>query len=528
MHSKMDGATTKGSKNGGVSMSEEERREKIRQGLILKKECDRKALAVVEKLLDPVDREWFRSAAFYLNASYYNDVVEERGCIDICGYPLCQKEVKKKSQKYHISTRHNKVFDITERKKFCSNTCFKSSEYYKEQILTSPLWLREPSDQDPVVFYDEINNREQPKVTSSQGTEVEFFKTVLTEEIEGKRDAHGDVRKGPSEPSGEDVSFLSDKLDRLKMDSFASDASAYKPCTSTVHRDKSGTNDSKNSLAKVEKFLEEWFTIDTYRLLRGDDYVRQVLVENECTVENVVAAVGVEQPQQTFEFRSKYIQLCRNLDLRDLEDDAEDQEAMDGGTSEAGGGDGDPFVRMRLEAAVERLKIASYLRGKTEYEQEEEPKNKIKEVGNIREREEAAAAEPRIPLVDKYAQEALRRRVVHEQLDRVLPDLLQLLGILRRDINEALAKFVFSLALTAENIVLKPEEWTLAAIFLLKMISFQDPRTRGSMKSQASSKYLKMVLLSYGVNGEDYIEEKIETFHSNIHSLLFKLKKPTI
>ena len=161
------------------------------------------------------------------------------------------------------------------------------------------------------------------------------------------------------------------------------------------------------------------FTIDTYRLLRGDDYVRQVLVENECTVENVVAVVGVEQPQQTFEFRSKYIQLCRNLDLRDLEDDAEDQEAMDGGTSEAGGGDGDPFVRMRLEAAVERLKIASYLRGKTEYEQEEEPKNKIKEVGNIREREEAAAAEPRIPLVDKYAQEGLRRRVVHEQLDRV-------------------------------------------------------------------------------------------------------------
>ena len=102
-----------------------------------------------------------------------------------------------------------------------------------------------------------LTNREQPKVTS-QGTEVEFFKTVLTEEIEGKGDAHGDVRKGPSEPSGEDVSLLSDKLDRLKMDSFASDASAYKPCTSTVHRDKSGTNDLKNSLAKVEKFLQEW------------------------------------------------------------------------------------------------------------------------------------------------------------------------------------------------------------------------------------------------------------------------------
>ena len=70
MHSKMDGATTKGSKNGGVSMSEDERREKIRQGLILKKECDRKALAVVEKLLDPVDREWFRSAVRFTKSCF--------------------------------------------------------------------------------------------------------------------------------------------------------------------------------------------------------------------------------------------------------------------------------------------------------------------------------------------------------------------------------------------------------------------------------------------------------------------------
>ena len=31
-------------------------------GLLLKKECDAKALQIVERLLDPVDREWFRSA----------------------------------------------------------------------------------------------------------------------------------------------------------------------------------------------------------------------------------------------------------------------------------------------------------------------------------------------------------------------------------------------------------------------------------------------------------------------------------
>ena len=43
------------------------------------------------------------------------------------------------------------------------------------------------------------------------------------------------------------------------------------------------------------------------------------------------------------------------------------------------------------------------------------------------------------------------------------------MGILRGDINEILGKLVFSFDLTAENVVLKPEEWTLVAIFLLKM-----------------------------------------------------------
>lgn len=46
-------------------------------------------------------------------------------------------------KQYHISTVANKVYDITDRKKFCSNLCFKASNYLKEQLLTSPLWLRD-------------------------------------------------------------------------------------------------------------------------------------------------------------------------------------------------------------------------------------------------------------------------------------------------------------------------------------------------------------------------------------------------
>lgn len=65
----------------------------------------------------------------------------------LCGYPLCDitlADIPK--QQYIISKTQNKVFDITERKKFCSNKCYKSSVYLKEQILTTPLWVRKEDD----------------------------------------------------------------------------------------------------------------------------------------------------------------------------------------------------------------------------------------------------------------------------------------------------------------------------------------------------------------------------------------------
>ncbi|XP_065531450.1 putative RNA polymerase II subunit B1 CTD phosphatase RPAP2 isoform X3 [Lathamus discolor] len=46
-------------------------------------------------------------------------------------------------QKYRISTKTNRVYDITERKCFCSNFCYKASKYFEAQISQSPVWMRE-------------------------------------------------------------------------------------------------------------------------------------------------------------------------------------------------------------------------------------------------------------------------------------------------------------------------------------------------------------------------------------------------
>ena len=86
---------------------------------------------------------------------------------------------------------------------------------------------------------------------------------------------------------------------------------------------KKNNNQDIPPLVKVEESLTAWYTIDTLRLIKGDDFVRQVLRENGCTVSSVVAAVGISPAEGNVnmcsEFREKYIQLCRRLDLQDLE-----------------------------------------------------------------------------------------------------------------------------------------------------------------------------------------------------------------
>lgn len=86
----------------------------------------------------------------HINQAYYNDIIVERAITKLCGYPLCLEELgEQPKQQYKISLVHNKVYDITERKDYCSNVCYKASLYLKEQILTTPLWVRKSDDTIP-------------------------------------------------------------------------------------------------------------------------------------------------------------------------------------------------------------------------------------------------------------------------------------------------------------------------------------------------------------------------------------------
>ena len=69
------------------------------------------------------------------------------------------------------------------------------------------------------------------------------------------------------------------------------------------------------------------------------------------------------------------------------------------------------YEQLRKDAASQELKIVSYISGKTEIPNDAD----VLKSSN----DENAERMTHLPLVDKHAQGALRRRIVHEQLDRV-------------------------------------------------------------------------------------------------------------
>ncbi|KAJ7411119.1 putative RNA polymerase II subunit B1 CTD phosphatase RPAP2 [Pitangus sulphuratus] len=164
-------------------------------------EFEKKALSIVEQLLEEnITEEFLLNSGKCITPSHYKDVVDERSIIKLCGYPLCQNKLENvPKQKYKISTKTNRVYDITERKCFCSNFCYRASKYFEAQISKSPVWMREEDNgrsgeevklRDEVIKASDIENPgipSEPCEAGSHGTasdsssdnEQEFISSVL-------------------------------------------------------------------------------------------------------------------------------------------------------------------------------------------------------------------------------------------------------------------------------------------------------------------------------------------------------------
>ncbi|XP_060810672.1 putative RNA polymerase II subunit B1 CTD phosphatase RPAP2 [Amyelois transitella] len=472
---------------------EEMTKEQIREAIVKKRVCNAKAQTIVESLLEKVVTEsYFLQCLPDINQSHFEDVIEERAIIHLCGYPLCQNALSEKDipkQKYRISMKTNKVYDITARKTFCSNSCYRAAKFVKKQMLTSPLWFREyeeipafhllPSDTVGSLGLEvdvSIIEKIEVKSDKSQFSSINDFATASLNEmtdtgneltnIEAKvivknvndcennnssSSSIGNLLKMSSEYSKEFVTSSVKHNQSLNINSVESQQGTQsnvsnqsnKEFTKRVQRKHNPLNivgdiiekpekkidpilaqkpdnipkaqsKPKNVIKKcqpavtvltieVEKRLAEWFTLDTLLLLFGEEKVREMVADKgECIKEYLNNyANSIAYNANTYD---QYQALCRKLNMLELEDRQFDAQTLQRELKPL-----PDYSMLQEESKKMQLKVRAYFAGEMtipDVSQEEQDTTPAEEESRPR----------HLPLVDKNAQNALRRRIVCEHL----------------------------------------------------------------------------------------------------------------
>lgn len=554
---------------------EEMTKEQIREAIYKKRECNAKAQNIVENLLENiVNQEYFLKCLPDINQTHFEDVIEERSILHLCGFPLCNKTLSEKDipkQKYRISIKTNKVYDITVRKSFCSNICYKSAMHVKKQMLTSPLWFRE---------YEEIPKFHLLPVDSigSLGQEVDLG---LTEKIMLKSDKQtfASINDFTSATLHEIDNYQaiqneimskthSNEINKNTIKSIdssneLSNAKGNKPCDSASNQQNNNiiqetiknAENSKNDIIEkkktpqklnplnivgeivekpekkvdpillnlapenekqvnndnrkqtiqkkqvavtaiaieVEKCLAEWFTIDTLLFLFGEEKVKEMVADKgQCIKEYLQNySKSIFYNSNTYD---QYQALCRKLNMLELEDKKYDLQTLTRELKPL-----PDYSILKEESKKMQLKVRAFFAGETNIPDikhiESEPPN---------ENENST----QLPLVDKNAQNALRRRIVCKHLNKVLPDLLKSLGLLTLTVSSDIRLLVNTFKLKPNNIMFKPIQWMLIAIVFIKLLSIKDQRLEHLLEQPMAYQHMQLLLLSYKQDG-GYLERLI-------------------
>ncbi|XP_012547826.1 putative RNA polymerase II subunit B1 CTD phosphatase RPAP2 [Bombyx mori] len=548
-------------------------KEQIQQAIIKKRECNSKAQHIVESFLEnSINEVYFLKCLPDLNQSHFEDVIEERSIISLCGYPLCSNTLSKKDipkQKYRISMKTNKVYDITVRKSFCSNSCYKSAMHIKKQMLTSPLWFREYE------IIPQFNLLPMNSADGCMGQEIDvsiidrvkvelenkpfvvtngFVKATLRDMASnnGKDDVYNKATEEQNEQNFK-LSTESTELDEKEMkhkDSVnkASEGKSYilnsesnsvqtqkylqeKSCPVSVKSEntdkmkkavynpmnivgdiiekpekkidltllsaKDEQNNASSSLSQekkkekkplvtvliveVEKCLAEWFTLDTLIFLYGEEKVREMVSDKEDSVKEYLKNFT----KGTFYNSTAYDQyqaLCRKLNMLELEDKRYDAKTMQREMKPL-----PDYTILQEESKKIQLKVKAFFAGQTEIP-EPEPEEK-----NTQSDENFTA----LPLVDKNSQNALRRRIVCQHLNKTLPDILRCLGLLSLAISTEVRLLVNTFKLKANNIMFKPIQWTMITIIFIKLLSLRDVHLAHLLEQPMAYQHIQLLLLSY-------------------------------
>ncbi|KAH7642648.1 hypothetical protein HUG17_5695 [Dermatophagoides farinae] len=335
-----------------------------------------KCLKIVQKYIECFDNDGnqiqfivkeFLDDCHYLTKSYYEDLTIERASIDFCGYTLCTNRLSKTSknqfklnQIYHI--HQNKVYDITRRKNFCSNQCFKQSEHIKDQLSSEPYFMRKNDDDQfhQIKLYDghdykcgdefklitlenksngEQKSKLQNSVLKNEKTiesklsapylkEEEFnelkekFRNFNIQEKFANQTEISTKFSNKNQNNEEQEQLLLDEIDRMSI----STASSISDLSMKSTNSKRGMLKKRKFYENIVKKISSWITDDTRNLLKINAVKQNSIPQLPEIVDNVE-----DDEKKLQRYRWQYIRLCARLNEEEIEDEKYDRMVCDSG-----------------------------------------------------------------------------------------------------------------------------------------------------------------------------------------------------
>ncbi|KAL0273014.1 UNVERIFIED_CONTAM: hypothetical protein PYX00_005793 [Menopon gallinae] len=497
-------------------------KEMLIETLRKKKECNARALAIVERLCEPLipEEDWFLSSMEFINQCHFEDIIVERAILKLCGYPLCKNRLENvPAKKYHISTKQNKVYDITERKNFCSSGCYKAGMYLKNQLLTSPLWYR---DQEIIPKFKLL----PCSTTASMGEEVVFLpeRDQLKKEVLAEKKRESELQKVVEKIESLNLESDSniDKTDEetvnvLPQDDTSKNTSDEQLTEKLVEDNTLKIDDKKESpretksktkkevevdpVKRVEQCIYEWFTFDTVLYLYGEEKVKDIMKDRKDEIKSILGSKPLLPG-----YSDKIDRMITFYSLLDQQFD-----------SDSGIKDLKPlpdYSAIKEDGKKLEVKVKAFYSGQLEMKECDIVEKKTGE-------ENAEENEIYLPTVDAHAQNTLRMKILMDRFNKVIPELIRTFTTAHCFEVSELRQLVSHFTLSAHNITFKPGEWYLIGFIMIKLMSLKNRQLASLLNSPNGKTHVTLLLMNYGLPA-DYLENVLDWL-MNVDGLIKKL-----
>ncbi|KAK7070396.1 RNA polymerase II associated protein 2 [Halocaridina rubra] len=501
----------------GPSRREEGLKATHKMMIFAKERAQKIFLKMVEETVDP---DTFKYLVKYINPDIYDDIVNDRGASSLCGYPLCPNQYQNFLGDNLYKIHNNSVYDITDRKNFCSDICYAASEIVKKQISLEPLYVRETAiDTLPNVKLPDLKNLEglvgkyvdiggYKDIDATKYKETHSF-TSFTEVAENS------LKMCAENKEVEDLNKSGEMCEKEKYDESISKDRLKRNIKkmSTVRKENpeprisyTYCSDGLSAVQKVEHCLREWMTFDSLRFLLGDLYVRGMLEDIGSNWDDFDTTAGMKLG---VEAKAKYIALCRKLD----EDERDDRAGPNLEGHEVGNRAQQPlpdYRQLQEDAKKQRLKVVSFYEGTDQHEDSRNDSTAMM-------KEECQAS---LPLIDCFSQNEWRRSIVLDKFDKYLVPFLPLAKLVESEIKRLIMDLVMTFSLSPSNIIFKPGQWSLITLLALKMLSIRYSAIQHGLQRQEFDDFMKTLLSSFNLDAL-YLDRFIQ-FITEIRYILTK------